>query len=184
MTELGLFDRDRIRALLGDVAGELAGTSSRHTIVIVGGSLLAWHGLREATADVDTVQPITGELRNAVALVAARNHLAVGWLNDHAAAWAPATFNVDACDVLIDGPHLLVLGMPLRGVFLMKLSRALPADLDDMRAMWPHVAEEFTSAADVVAAFEEAFPLEPADEYLAGFVVAELAKGGFKLPPT
>ena len=66
----------------------------------------------------------------------------------------------------------------------MKLSRALPADLDDMRAMWPHVAEEFTSAADVVAAFEEAFPLEPADEYLAGFVVAELAKGGFKLPPT
>jgi hypothetical protein len=37
--------------------------------------------------------------------------LAVGWLNDHAAAWAPATFNVDACDVLIDGPHLLVLGM-------------------------------------------------------------------------
>lgn len=56
MTDPGLLDGDQIRALLAEVAGELTRSSRSHTIVVVGGSLLAWHGLREATADLDSIR--------------------------------------------------------------------------------------------------------------------------------
>lgn len=183
MIEPGLLDGNQIRALLTEVAEELTGSSSSHTIVVVGGSLLALRGLREATADVDSIRRIDDELRRAVGVVASRHRLAMDWLNDHSAAWTPATFTVETCVVLLQHPQLLVLGMPLRDVFLMKLNRALPADLDDMRKIWPHITDQFASSAEVIAAFQAAFPLEPDDEHLAGFVVTELAKGGFVLPP-
>ena len=51
-----------------------------------------------------------------------------------------------------------------------------------MRAMWPYVFNEFSSATKLVEAFYGAFPGEPDDEYPATFVVAELAKGGYDLP--
>jgi hypothetical protein len=59
-----------ILACLGEVAEALPATGPRHTIVVVGGSLLALHGLRQTTLDVDTVWPIEEELREAVARVA------------------------------------------------------------------------------------------------------------------
>lgn len=184
MTDAGLLDGDQIRALLTEVAGELAKSSRSHTIVVAGGSLLAWYGLRDATADIDSTRRIDDELRGAARAVAARHHLAIDWLNDHAAAWTPATFTVAACPVLVEHPHLLVLGMPLRDVFLMKLNRALPADLDDMRRIWPYITEQFASAAEVIAAYQAAFPFEPNDEHLGQFVVTELAKGGVVLSLT
>jgi hypothetical protein len=61
---------------------------------------------------------------------------------------------------------------------------ALPADLDDMRKIWPQITDQFASAADVITKFQAAFPFEPDDEHLADFVVNELAKGGFTLSPT
>jgi hypothetical protein len=67
-------------------------------------------------------------------------------------------------------------------VFLMKLRRADPADLNDMRSLWPHVGATFSTARSIVSSFFEAFPEEPADDYLAEFVVAELARGGIALP--
>lgn len=182
MTDPGLLDGDQIRALLLEVADELGSSSQPHTIVVVGGSLLAWHGLREATADVDSIRRIDDELRTAVGIVAARHRLALDWLNDHSAAWTPATFTIESCTVLLEHERLLVLGMPLRDIFLMKLNRALPADLGDMRTIWPHITDQFASAAEVITAFQAAFPLEPDDEHLAGFVVTELAKGGLALP--
>ena len=42
----------------------------QHTLILVGGSLLAWHGLREATLDVDSVLRLGAELSAAAALVA------------------------------------------------------------------------------------------------------------------
>jgi hypothetical protein len=47
-----------------------------------------------------------------------------------------------------------------------------------MRKIWPHITDQFASAAEVIAAFHAEFPLEPGNEHLAGFVVTELAKGG------
>jgi hypothetical protein len=50
-----------ILAYLNEVAGALPPTGPRHTIVVVGGSLLALHGLRQSTLDVDTLARIEAE---------------------------------------------------------------------------------------------------------------------------
>ena len=69
---------------------------------MVGGSLLAWHGLRDATRDIDSIRRLDVELREAVRRVAARHDLAYDWLNDHSEAFAPFGFDVEACEVLLD----------------------------------------------------------------------------------
>jgi hypothetical protein len=61
----------------------------RHVLIIVGGSLLAWHGLRESTEDVDSVRLLDDELRSAVASVAAFHDLPSDWLNANAAMFIP-----------------------------------------------------------------------------------------------
>jgi hypothetical protein len=178
-----LLDGEAIKALIVEVAAELNDQVER-TIIVVGGSLLAWHGLRDATEDVDSIRPLDEALRHAVKTVAARHGLAADWLNDHAAPWAPATLEVSVCEVLFADDKLRVLGLPLRDIFLMKLNRGDPSDLVDMRSIWPLVRGEFASSAEVMAAYYAAFPNEdPADDpYLGDFVVTELAKGGFDLP--
>jgi hypothetical protein len=176
-------DGEQIRRLMIEVADEVsaAGDGPR-VVVVVGGSLLALHGMRDATRDVDSSRPIDDEIRRATSIVAERHGLAANWLNDHAAPWAPATMQLDDCDVIVDRPGLRVLSAPFRDVFLMKLNRSSPQDLNDLRALWPHVRDGFTSATAVVDAFHAAFPLEEPDEHLGGFVAAELAKAGYDLP--
>jgi hypothetical protein len=119
---------EQIAALVAEVADELPSGERRHTIIVAGGSLLAWHGLRDTTVDVDSVERLDPELRAAVAEVAVRHDLAPRWLNDHAAMFRPQTLNESSCEVLLDHRRLLVLGASYRDVFLMKLSsrRALP----------------------------------------------------------
>jgi len=176
-----VLDGDAIKRLVTEVADELAGNEQR-MIVVVGGSLLAWHGLRETTRDVDSIRRIDDDLRDAVRRVAERHGLALDWLNDLSEAFAPVGFDVEACEVLLEHPRLRALGAPFRDVFLMKLRRGDPQDLIDMRVLWPYVQNQFATAADVVDAFLEAFPSEPEDEYLDRLVVDELAKGGVNLP--
>ena len=69
----------------------------------------------------------------------------------------------------------------MRALFLMKLNRSLPQDLEDMRSIWPLIRDEFATATEIVDAFFEAFPAGPDDEHLASFVVDELAKAGYDL---
>lgn len=49
-----LLDAGAIERYLGEVADELPHSGSQRTVIVVGGALLAWHGLREATRDVDS----------------------------------------------------------------------------------------------------------------------------------
>ena len=177
----GLLDGDAIRRLVGEVADELGDADGQRTLIIVGGSLLAYHGLRESTEDVDSIRQLDERLRLAVGRVAQRHRLPIDWLNDHATAFAPQTLDMLECDVLLERPALRVLGAPLHQVFLMKLRRANPADLQDMRSIWPHVRTRFSSARAVVTAFAAAFLDEPEDEFLDTFVIDELAKGGHHL---
>lgn len=168
MAELTL-SGDDIRGALLDVAASLP-TGSRHALLIVGGSLLAWHGLRESTYDVDSVLALDEALRAAVMQVAERRALPPQWLNDSARPFAPQTLRQQDCDVLLDHPTLLVLGAPFAQLFLMKLdaSRVRSSDVDDLITLWPHCA--FTSAQDVVDQYYEAYPLATADEHLAEYV--------------
>ena len=176
-------DGDAIRDLLSAVSDELP-DGAAHTLVVVGGSLLAMRGLRESTIDVDSVSVIAPELAAAVRRVADARGLRPDWLNDRARAFVPVGLETAGCEVLIDTGRLRVVAAPPRDVFLMKLRRGLPQDLIDMRAIWPDVAADFPSADAVVREFYEAFPAELEDEYLPDLVVSELAKDGIELPAT
>jgi Nucleotidyltransferase of unknown function (DUF6036) len=163
-----LLDRETIRFYLAEVATELDTSASRHTVVVVGGALLAWHGLRAATRDVDSVVRVDRELAAAVERVARRHDLAAKWLNDSARAFLPATFELDECDVLIDLPSLLVLGAPWNQMFIMKLNASRAVDTDDLVDIWPRCS--FASFEEAIEAFYAAYPLEHRDEFLAEHV--------------
>ena len=158
-----------ITSLLVEVAAELSETPGRR-IVVVGGALLALHGLREATRDVDSTTVVDAELRDAVALVASRHGLAPAWLNDHAKGFLPVTFREAACEVLIDQPGLTVLGAPLNQVFLMKLFASRAADAGDIEVLWEHCS--FESPEDAAEAFHLGYPHLEVDEYLADHIRA------------
>lgn len=175
------FSGEEIVDLVTEVAEALPSDGHQRVIIVVGGSLLAWHGLRASTLDVDSIERLDDELRRAVATVAARHDLAVAWLNDRAVPWRPATFETVTCTTLLDHPRLLVLGASLRDVFLMKLDRANARDLADLVALWPHVAASFPTAVAVVAAYTEAFPASPEDPELRSFVIDIASRAGSTL---
>jgi hypothetical protein len=87
-------------------------------------------------------------------------------LNDSSAAFRPQTFVERDCEVLLDRARLLVLGAPLRQVFVMKLfaARVRTRDYDDMVAMWPGCG--FDSAEQAVELYRAAYPHEVEDPYL------------------
>lgn len=173
-------DGAAIRALVGEVGDRLAPAGPQHVVVIVGGSLLAWHDLRDSTEDVDRIQRFGDELRVVIASVAMEHDLAPDWLNANAAMFTPASFDRRMCTALLDRPRLLVLGARIRDVFIIKLYRAAPNDVADMIVMWPHTG--FASAREVVEAFYEAYPLAPDDEFLDEFVIGIAARAGLELP--
>ena len=160
-------DASDITALLGEVAGELPAEPGRR-IVVVGGALLALHGLREATRDVDSTTAVDPELRAAVERVASRHGLAPQWLNDRARPFLPQTFEEADCTVLIDRPGLTVLGAPLGQVFLMKLFASRAADVDDLEVLWEHSG--FTSPEEAGHALQRAYPHLEVDEHMADHI--------------
>lgn len=166
-------DGRAIRAVLEQVAHELPREGPVHTLVIVGGSRLALQGLRDTTADVDSVRRLDAELEAAVRAVAERNGLHPSWLNDRSAPFAPATLRESDCPVLLQSGRLRVLGAPLSQVFLMKLYAARARDYDDLVALWPRIG--FASPEAAADAFRGGFPHAPDDPYLSQFV-SEIAE--------
>lgn len=162
------FDAATIERYLGEVADEIPNGDPQHTVIVVGGALLAWHGLRAATRDVDSGQRLDEEVVSAVARVARRRNLAPKWLNDSAAAFLPATFEREDCAVLLERPTLRVLGLPWDQLFLMKLNASRAVDTVDMEAIWPRCS--FGSPEAAVEAFYAAYPLEHPDEFLADHI--------------
>ncbi len=139
-----------------------------HTIIVVGGSLLALRDLRATTVDVDSVRKLNKELAEAVAAVGADNGLAPRWLNDNASMFTPTTLRESDCRVELEHGRLRVLGAPLDQVFLMKVSASRASDLDDLIKLWPRCG--FASAAAVVDAYYEAYPYEDVDPYLVDHI--------------
>ncbi len=159
---------------LRELADELGPGPARHTLVLAGGSVMALHGLRAATRDVDCVAQLDKELKAAAGRVGQRRGLEPGhWLNASAAAWRPQTLHEADCQVVLDHPRLLVLGAPLRQVFLMKLVSLRVRDADDLAVLWPHAG--FATPEQAVAAlYGQAYPGEEPDEHLADFLRAKL----------
>jgi hypothetical protein len=157
-----------IRGHVAEVADELARVGPQHVLLLVGGALLAWHGLRDTTRDVDSIHRLDQELRDAVERVALRHHLGPAWINDDAAGFRPSTLSDKDCEVLLDHPRLLVLGAPLDQVFLMKLYRVDAQDYEDLVTLWPLCGLQ--SPENAVALFHQAYPHAPDDPYLASMI--------------
>lgn len=166
MTGVPLGDQT-IRRYLREVADEMSPTGSQHTILVVGGALLAWHGLRDATQDVDSVRHLDEELQEAVRTVADAHGLAPAWLNHSSSGFRPQTLDEADCDVVMDLPRLRVLGAPLRQVFVMKMFAAREPDRDDLIALWPHLS---LTPEEAVAEFWHAYPAAPDDPYLVNWI--------------
>jgi len=171
-------DRTEIQELIAEVAGRLVPTGEQHLLIVVGGSLLAWRGLRDTTEDVDSVHQIPAELRVVIHAIAVERDLRSDWLNDNARWFIPATFHLPSCDVLFEHPRLRVLGAPLRDVFIMKMYRADEADRADMVKIWPRL--DFNNAQEVVDAFYEAYPHVEIDPFFPEFVVGIARRAGFE----
>lgn len=159
-----LLNGPRLKALLTEVANELPADGPRRRTVIVGGAVMAWNNWRQATRDVDSALRLDNATKIAAAVVASRHGLRPDWLNDAAAGYTPAGFVPDEDRVVLDHPHLLVLEASPDQMFLMKVCAARQVDIPDMRALWPHTS--FGTPRDVVEAFRQAYPAEPADPYL------------------
>jgi hypothetical protein len=145
-----------ILRLLRHVADRLPVQGPRPSIILAGGSLLAVAGLRQTTRDADSVRRMTDALYASARDVAALYDLEPTWLNDRAAPFAPVTLREQDCTLLLDHPRLLVLGAPLRQVFLMKMYARRPIDLLDLQEMWPLC--QFTSVPEAVGEFYAGYP--------------------------
>lgn len=159
-----------IEACLRDVGEVLEQNGSvPQTIVVVGGAFAAWHQIRDATTDVDTIGTIDEQLRVAAEIVGARHDLELDWLNDRARPWQPAGFTLSTCTTVLHHGKLTVLAPPANVVFLMKLDAARgPTDYLDMVALWP--ACTFATPEAAVNGFYTGYPLEPVDEHLIDYV--------------
>ena len=164
---------DEIRSYLHEVAEALGPDGPSHTLVLVGGSLLALVGLRASTVDVDTIGEVDAEVSAAVRVVAAAHGLAPRWLNDSAAAFVPVTFEERDCQKLFDVGRLQVLGAPLSQVFVMKLHAHRPQDVEDMARLWARTG--FSSPEDAARAYALAYPHEDPDPHLADFIAEAVA---------
>ena len=164
----------QIRRYLGEVARSMGPGGPQHTLILVGGSLLAWHGLRETTLDVDSVRRLDAELSAAAALVAKRNGLAQRWLNSGAQPFAPVTLEESECEVLAEYPRLKLLGAPWAQIFVMKLYAGREQDREDLAAIWPRTG--FTSAGDAARMFRQAYPHAPDDEFLSTYIETVVAQ--------
>jgi hypothetical protein len=73
---------DEIKTLMVAVTACPDCMGDQHVLIIVGGSLLAWNGMRATTDDVDSVNPLDDELWAAVEKVVLEHGLLDGdWIN-------------------------------------------------------------------------------------------------------
>jgi hypothetical protein len=166
----GPLHRADIEAGLREVADQLQRDGGAQvSIIVVGGSFMALHGLRDSTADVDSVSQLDDRLLAAVRRVAVQRGWPEQWLNDRARPWRTAGLQIPNCLLVLDHPALAVYTPGYDVMFLMKLNAARgPQDYADARALWPHT--DFADAEAVVRAFYDAYPNERPDPDLTDFV--------------
>lgn len=164
-----LFDRDLLLTGLAVLDRRLHERGRPHqALIVVGGSYMALAELRESTRDVDTLTRLDDATRTAIDEVAAELDLPKGWLNDHAAGFAPEGMTTGHCRPAFEGRALAVLVPSADWVFLMKMYAGRLVDRPDLVRLWPETG--FASPADAVARYWAAYPYAPEDDFLEGFV--------------
>lgn len=122
-------------------------------------------GLRDTTADVDSVSALPPDLLDAAREVAREMGIKETWLNANALPWKPDNLDVAACIDFLSRESLRVVGVPPDALLLMKLNRSSEADQADMRRLWPRCT--FATVHEAALAFRDAYPTEEPDPFLA-----------------
>ena len=171
-------EKSQLEALFTELASELARRDLSVEIVIVGGGWMLWHELRFGTRDVDSVTRLEHEVTAAIAAVAKTNEveLETTWLNDNAAPFWPLGESFADTTTVFESDAFVVRVPSARVIFLMKLYRGLPPDVEDMIKLWP--LTEFANADAAAAAFFEAYPHAPPDPHMANFIDQNIANRG------
>lgn len=164
-----LLDRNDIIRYLEEVAEELP-NDAKEEIVVVGGSMLAFRDLRDATRDVDTASAMSQQLLGAASRVAARHDLKPTWLNSDASAFVPnGEVEIVDPEPVLSTATLTVFTATADAVFLMKLFADRPQDYGDLVALWPLCT--FRSAQAAADTCNEAYEfMRKPDELLVGYV--------------
>lgn len=150
-----LLTGDRIRALLLDLAEELAATGETGELFLVGGAAMALgYDARESTRDVDALFEPKVVVYEAAARVGQRSGLAADWLNDAMKGFLHGD-DVDR-RLVLDHPTLQVYVASPRYLLAMKLLAArVERDADDIELLLGLAGiTEVGQALDVV---EEAY---------------------------
>ena len=140
-----LFDGKQTLAALHSLADLLATRAVDHqTLIVVGGSYLALHELRESTRDIDSVTRLDEVTKQAILEIAQQHRYPNNWLNDAAAAFRPTGLGIENCAVLFEHQALTILGPSADWIFLMKLYAGRTIDHQDLSRLWP-IAPHFRS---------------------------------------
>jgi Nucleotidyltransferase of unknown function (DUF6036) len=166
-----LFDANATVMALEALADLLASERIAHqSLIVVGGSYLALTELRESTRDIDSVTRIEDATKRAIERIGNERGYATNWLNDAAAAFRPTGLAAHDCTVLFERSALTILGPSADWIFLMKLFAGRSIDHEDLVRLWPHTG--FTTSAEVIRRFQEAYPHEPEDPFLDEYIDA------------
>jgi hypothetical protein len=168
------FTAHQIQQCFNEVASQLGDIGSQHTIVLVGGSVLALRGIRESTEDVDTISEIDNELRRAIDAVAQQLKLNDRWLNNSARPFAPENINLAHCETMFENKRLRVLSASLKQLLLMKINSARTNDILDILLLWPHTG--FANSDEVMSEYQLAYPHANEDEFLGEWLQQLIAR--------
>jgi len=161
-------DRSELEALFEELSEEISMLGTSVQVVMVGGAWMLWHSQRTSTRDVDSARRLRPELEGAIGKVAERHDLSNRWLNDSAAAFWPSNASYEACRVAYQNSNLEVRTPDPDVIFVMKIYRADPQDREDLVTLWPLCG--FNGPEDAAAAFRNAYPHAPEDEYLVDYI--------------
>lgn len=127
-----------ILGLFAELNDELAKSSTRGDIFVVGGAAMAVaYDARPATRDVDAIFHPSREIRDAAARIAAnRDGLSADWLNDGVKAFLPGD-DADSQKVIFEGEFLTVRAASPEYLLATKLlASRVSRDEDDIRFLY------------------------------------------------
>lgn len=153
-------DATELRALLGELAGELRQRRVQARVYLVGGAAMALaYDAARTTRDLDVlVLEGHGPVFEAAQVVARRHGLPGSWLNEQASAYLPSGRD-DHAVVVFDAPGLSVLAASPERLLAMKAHAARAADADDLRLLCDRLG--LGTAEDVEALAARVMPDQP-----------------------
>lgn len=151
-------DNESAKAAIVELANVIPASGPDIQLVVVGGMAMIWHGLRQASQDIDVALGLDRDLVQAAHTVQQRLDLPPGWLNASASGYAPH-IDINECHSIMRAGRITVFVPPVRVLFAMKVTSHREIDQADATALWPRC--RFVDAAEARAYVQDRYPTAP-----------------------